>query len=459
MNAQKNNPFNILLLPGEKRNRISVAFSQNGKKTITFTIKKSHRIVIDPFEGWMEKVPSEARDQIFELMLAHFRDSSSVNGNDIKAACIGVTETGEAYIAANTENRGDNGFNRDCAEQNMINTFRQLDKDPNKKIASIYLMGGRDEGAPSIICPCGSCVDTLAREMHTPLAPVIVFPVKSHEDKKTANLSSAATTIGEVEQGNGWKTTIGHLNDFRHIVLDPHHAQLQMQAMDEILDKICTEKTGALEQLHNPSKTPLHELATSRNCAKFSNYAQQRIVLALKNRVMNDPDFLDLSEPSERKEFLKNKIKSVQIAIAKLENGECFESISVKSDYDRASPGATSLAVLQNQMSNSPVTDLFYMEFDPAMNSNGISLTPKKEDVERTLKRSRADIPLTFHILPFVPLSQLEIPSAKVSASHFSAHALFPSYFTGNKPTPQKYVSNVCAQGTERGVPRTRDIA
>jgi cytidine deaminase len=453
MNANKNNTMKIIPLAGEKKNRMSIHFSQNGIKPITFTIKKNHRIVIDPVEGWMDKVPSSARDQIFEMMLAHFRDASSVSGDNIKVSCIGVTNTGEAYIAANTENRGDNGFNRDCAEQNMINTFRQLEKDPNKKIASVYIMGGRDKGSPSIICPCGSCVDTLARETAGTEAPITVFPVKTLQDRKKTHFNISAADIGEVSPGEGWKTSIDQLNAFRDISLDPSDAQRQAQAIGEILDIVCNDGEAPSDQFHEVSKTNLQELISSQNCAKLSNYAQLKIALALKNRVKNDPEFLSLSEPSERKEFLKSKVQSVEIAVAKLENGECFESIVVHSDYDRASPGAVSLAVLQNQLSNAAVTDVSFIEFNPKK-SKAKTSTPKKEDVERALKRSSEGVPLTFHIVPFVPLSQLEDPEIKVLAKHFSAHALFPSNFTGMKPTPKNNISNISAISLSPKVPQ-----
>ncbi len=434
-------PPYVISVQDAKKSELAYRVKLETGASYIFSLKRN-RIQIDPKEGWYDIVPEEARLEVFNYMLAAYRNRSHVEG--IKTAAIGVTEHGEIFIGCNSENRGSNKYSKDCAEQNMIHAFRHAHKvDQNQKLKSVYVMGGRNDGKPSIICPCGNCTDTLLSEMVGEQASVIVLPVR--KDANLVRLDKGSAKFFDVPDGQGWKTTLGQLAPHQYVQLAKEAKIYADTAFDELVAHMpYSPKLEVMPHLRKHIHTEdsitakpiltLKEIMASRDSAALSRYMQSRIYEALSNRLLVDSEFVSAETLSEKRAYIKKHITSVQVSIAKLANGDFHESIVVDSSFpdDRASPTALSLAVFQNQLSYSPVTDVWSMDLRPNMIESGRVITPSKDSIERALKRGGRQPNVQVHIIPFVKLS-LKSNQMDGLISSFEASDLYPGYFLGSK--------------------------
>lgn len=433
-----NNSHYSLTLQRTKKSELVAEVACDNGKFYTFHLKKQ-RIHVSPKELWFDEMPIQVRDEVLERLLRDFRERSHVS-HDIRSAALGITQSNDIVIAVNTENRGDNDFPRDCAEQNMVNTLRQSNKiGKDQKFKSVYVLGGKDNGEPSIICPCGNCTDTLAREMVGPRAEVVVLPVRDHLGNLSINTD--ARSIFDVQKFQGWRTHIGALNTKRELTMDASEKRYFDMAFDALAAhmpfKPDTPVVNELTRTINPKDSPayypaaaLGDVMASGSYSEMARYMQQHAYEALSNRLQHDAAFNSINNLSSRKDYIAKRIASVQVAIAKTANGEFHEAIVVNSDFDRASLPAVTLAVLQNQRSYSPITDVWSMEFNPTKANQGKLMTPSKESIERAIKRGRPDKQVAFHVLPFARQS---LPEQDIAAlvRHYDALELSPGYFTG----------------------------
>lgn len=429
--------YSIALHQTKKSELVADVACGNGKY-YTFHLKKQ-RIHVSPKESWFEEMPVQVRDEVLERMLREFRARSHVT-HGIKSAALGITDSNDIVIAVNTENRGDNDFPRDCAEQNMVNALRQANKiGKNQKFKSVYVLGGKDKGEPSIICPCGNCTDTLAREMVGPDAEVVVLPVR--HNLGNLSITTEARSIFDVQQSQGWRTHIGALNTKRELSMgdaEKHYFEVAFDALAAHVPcdpetPVVNELTRILGPKESPATYPassLNEVMASGAFSAIGLYMQKRAYEALGNRLLHDADFMSLTSLSSRKDYISKRFTSVQVAIVKTANGEFHEALMVNSEFDRASLPAVTLAVLQNQRSYSPITDVWSMEFNPEKAMQGKVMTPSKESIERAIKRGSPDTQVAFHIIPFARLS---LPEQDIAAlvRHYDALELSPGYFTG----------------------------
>lgn len=426
-----------------------------GGKHVTFRLKK-HSIQVDPKEGWLEIVPEAALHRVLYIMMRDFRSRAHVKEHGIKAAAVGISESGRIFIAANTENRGENDFARDCAEQNMVNIFKQDENTKSTdKLVNVFVMGGRDEGEPSMICPCGNCTDTLSRMMRRADDKIVIFPVPNSSAMPALN--HTAKHVFHLTPGQGWLTTINTLNPMREIAVDAKGKQHLEVAQEELIAHMPHDPDVAVlpklraslkpedaifQKAVVPIQFSLHQYSEhKKGLPDIARYMQSKIYTAFSARLADDPAFTSLTTLEERRNFIAQKFTSVQVAVVQLKDGTFREAISVVSDYDRSTPSAVTQAALLNQDTNQPITHVWVSEYRPVNLEKSVTSSPSKESIERTIKRGGKSGEVQFHILPFMRLSLSEGELAEYT-HHFPASGLFPGYFTG-RSQPQNQPSLV----------------
>lgn len=406
------------------------------KKIYRFTLK-THRIRVEPENDWDSQLPESVQLEVFAKLMATYRQRS--NGKDIKTAAIGITERNEIFIANNTEHRGDDDGVRDCAEQNMVNIYRQRAKThQHSKLKRVYVMGGSDTGEPHIICPCGSCTDMLAKQMVSNNAPIIILPVNA--DKRPIALNSDAKKIFDIQSDQGWQTSIGHLNQVREISLNDEGKKYAEIGFHELIAHMphppSVDTFPAFRRhLTDNDAVSAHKIlkvedALKENSAvKFAQFAQQQIYTALHNRLDENFNSLTLSE---RQAFIANYLHSIEVAAVRFADGTIKEAVRVRSKNDKASMPAITIAAQSYQVANQPIADVWYQEFNPQKALLGIMRTPNKESIERAIKRGPHDKEIQFHVVPFMRLS-LNEKSLEKHTLHCPASDLFVGYFKGAK--------------------------
>lgn len=422
-------------------------------KSYNFRIKNK-RIQVEPAEKWSKELPEAIQDQAFNLILDKFRARSKAK--HIKTAAIGITENNEIFIATNTENRGEDDTARDCAEQNMINDFHQSARIKHpQKIKTIYVKGGADSGNPSIICPCGSCTDMLSKEMSGDSARVVVFPVASSQ---SVDLKTDAKKIFDIKDGQGWDTTIGHLANLRELPLNDEgkrYAQAGFKALVKHMPHVPDNLDGNpnnndKDNISSHPIIPVNAAISENHPTQFVIFAQQQIYSAIANRL--DKNFETLL-PAAREDYIKTHIGRIEVAVVRFADGVCKEAVRVKSTtekstLDKASNSAVIMAAQSHQVANQPITDVWYMEFNPQKMEQGVMRSPNKHCIERTIKRGSPDKEIQFHIVPFMQLS-LNDESLKKHSKDYSASDLLVGYFKGAEqmqPNPS-VIAGVLPQG------------
>lgn len=452
--------YGMVDIEKEGRNEMVVSWKPHAGKPITFRLK-NQQIRVDPAEGWMHAVPPEAQDAVFNTFLAHYRERSPVEHN-LKTAAIGIAEDGHVFIGVNTEHRGEDSYKRDCAEQNMVNALRQSRSVPkDKKLAKVYVMGGVEPGMdktkPTLVCPCGSCTDMLAKEMKDAEAPIVVFPV--NEGKALPAVSDTARTVHDLQAGQGWHTTIGALNPHRKIMLDADGQNWSQAAFNELASHMPYKAhetapkrfMGSLARNDVINARPVAcGIDDKMGVPDIARLVQARIydALAAPRRLGGNPEFDELTTLEARKEYISTHVKAVQVATVRLGDGSFHTAVTIKSDFDRASSHALERAALDAQESNQHITDVWFTEFNPRALKEGWGPTPTKESIERTIKRGNPKSEVKFHIVPFMRLG-LKLSEFVPQVSNFSASELLPGYFTGNgvaKTVPDNRVQQARSQ-------------
>jgi hypothetical protein len=236
---------------------LAVRYQRDDHSPAFFFHVRSNRIVVSTQpkgEPWSEKLTEQEQTDIFQFILAEFRQRSE-GDNRWKGAAIGITggDKPQIFIGMNTKRQ--DPFHKDCAESNVINNVEILDnleEDQGKstpftaKLTRMYVMGGReaksgDKGSP-INCPCGKCTDILRSHMPKG-SEIMVLPIPSKEGEPLKKLKIVSSSSPEFEEfGNvektvidgqpiAWKTTIDHLDKHHFITLDKDTVAAQRDAV------------------------------------------------------------------------------------------------------------------------------------------------------------------------------------------------------------------------------------
>lgn len=422
-------------------------------KPYTFRLR-NQQIKVEPAERWMENVPREAQEAVFNGILAQYRLRSPVKHN-LKTAALGVTGAGHIFIGMNTEHRGSDSYKRDCAEQNMINALRHTDvkSSPPKqgeqaaeqKLVQVFLMGGVDpnhgEKRPSLICPCGSCTDALSKEMDSPAAKITIFPV--NDGVHVIPMSDSARYVFELKPGDGWRTTIGALAPHETLKLNERGRQATMIAFDELANHLPNDPSqGPARQLRKHlthddaigARPAIVQPSMDNGFPEMARYMQVAVYKALSapTRFGDNNQFRRIDDLETRKAFMAATVDAVEVAVVRNTQGEFFTRLSIKSAFDNSMPRALERAACDAQEHGFPVVEAWYMEFAPKAILEGRAPTPNKESIERLVKRVESGKDIRIHVIPFVRLSLGSHKLAELVTSFFASE-LMPGYFTGNR--------------------------
>lgn len=426
------------------RSEMMISWTSASGKCFAFRLK-NQQIRAEPFEGWMQAVPQEAQDAVFNTFLSHYRKRSPVK-HALKTAAVGIAEDGHIFIGMNTEHRGADSYKRDCAEQNMINAMRQSHLvQPGQGLVQVYVMGGVDPASrkasqPALVCPCGNCTDMLAKETRSPQSGVTIFPV--NDGTALPPVSDNARYLRDLKQAEGWRTTIDALNPYREVALDREGHNASQIGFDELAGHLPLKAHEAAPRQFRRSLATADTINGRANIPAMSDgvgfpdiarYMQGRIynTLAAPGRCGGNGEFGALATLDARKDYVSRHIESVQVAIIRVRSGEYHTAVTVKGDFDRASAHALERAALDTQEANEPITDVWYMEFNPRAVKEGWMPTPTKESIERAIKRGDSKQEIQFHILPFMRLG-LGRDKLAPYVANYPAHELLTGYFTGN---------------------------
>ncbi len=212
-------------------------------KDFDFQLKRNRVKVLPADVDWQKLLTEDEKLQLFRRILKEYRIRSQ--GDDgLKLAALGITETGDIYIATNTE-RLSSPYFRQCAELNVVTcltqneVYKQLrhnsDKPSDPRLTALYMIAGWDNEKElrRPICPCGNCTDMLSHVM-TPGAPLYVMPLN---EAPSTPMNSTAKNIQDIQPGHAWKTTIEVLNTQREVTLSGAPANEQRAGFRELLHK------------------------------------------------------------------------------------------------------------------------------------------------------------------------------------------------------------------------------
>ena len=430
-------------------------------------------------DEWYNDLTADEKLEAFNRILAEYR-KRAMGASGVKVASLGVTEEGRIYISENSEQLSDD-FHRQCAEQSMVTIssqrelYRQIsDRDPNDhdedfevrypRFKSVYLMGGRDNKSPNIICPCGNCTDLLAKVMD-PEAPVYVLPINDGTAKLEIN--DQAHSTDELNPNQVWKTTIGYLNHDREIGLDTSSQEMQRKAFDKVAYHISEvlNKERKSKQIENMTDHLLEhlkrEIATNPTPDRINKLQVAHIEMRLLDQVrylVSKENVTDVT-PETVKELIQKNIKHVRSVAVELDNGRVFTGLAVNANDKSALPAAEVAAVQAAEMylGSSGVRRAQVLEFNPGMIEKGAMSTSPKLAIERLVKH-RSVVTGTVK-LDYVPFNDGNIKKKELSEktkNYDDAKQLYPGFFVGKNDVliKAKLAEQVIQQSKETGAKR-----
>lgn len=425
----------ISILSGGKGADLTVAISGRAKgRAFDFVLKGNHLKVESRSKGangeteldWYQSLNDREKIDVMNKVLAKYRDPS-LHRDRWKVSAIGITENPDAdadavkrhlaFVGVNTDMRSEQ-LDKDCAEENMlsamVNNISQyqwnkrgnpIDKPPVPK--EIHLMGGRDadpndpeDKGERIIAPCGKCTDTLASWMD-PQSFVYIYP--KNNGNMPLKINDTAETLEEVKAGEVWKTTIGHLNRYRHVDtlndIQKHNQRDALGALAEELLAPPPEVSEAVITREAQNKREhirsIAELDVATNDGKVdavavNHYMHAQLVAILRARMKSE------AIPADKNSVLgwlkSERVGTISLAVVQHEDGSFAAGAKAqsKSKADRASSSSqlSSINSLDSIIvrGEHPVSHAWSMNFSMEDIENGQTTTPSKDGVERLIK-------------------------------------------------------------------------
>ncbi|MBX9727142.1 MAG: hypothetical protein K2X09_07740, partial [Rickettsiales bacterium] len=374
---------------------------------------------------WYISLNDREKIGVMNKVLAKYREPS-LHRDKWKVSAIGITQNPDtdaqaarrhlAFVGVNTDMRSEQ-LDKDCAEQNMlsamVNNISQyqwnkrgnpIENPPVPK--EIHLMGGRDadvndpeDKGEKIIAPCGKCTDTLASWMD-PKSAVYIYP--ANNGNMPLKINDKAETLSDVKASEVWKTTIGHLNRYRHVALTPAQAAAQAQALDALAADLLAPQPHIPEAViareaenkreHRRSISEL-DVATVNGAVKPSavnDYLHAQIVAILRTRMKSE------GIPQNKDTVLgwlkSDRIGSISVVVVQHEDGSyaAGAKAQTKTKADRAS-SSSQLSTINSLDSivtrgESPVMQAWSMNFSMEDIVSQRTTTPSKDGVERLIK-------------------------------------------------------------------------
>jgi cytidine deaminase len=213
---------------------------------VDFTFRLTrNRIKVEPKQAdWHKALSEKERLMVFDGILKHYRERA-IGDSGMQLAAIGITESGDIYIATNTE-RHSSPYFKQCAELNMVSimtqdsSYWQLSaggKNPEaKKLKEVYLVGGKknEESMKRPICPCGSCTDMLSRVM-VKGGNVYMFPLNPQNTE--FDINTTAKDVMQVQPGQVWHTSIDTLNNKYLLRLRDGNQNTPRKGLEALLER------------------------------------------------------------------------------------------------------------------------------------------------------------------------------------------------------------------------------
>lgn len=469
----------IVVSTDSKNSDLTVGIAERSSgRDFEFVLKGNHLRANSRSKGkngedeldWFASLNDREKIDVMNKVLAKYREPSQ-HRDKWKVSAIGITENPDAhadamkrhlaFVGVNTDMRSEQ-LDKDCAEQNMlsamVNNISQyqwnkrgnpIEKPPVPK--EIHLMGGRDpdpndpeDKGEKMIAPCGKCTDTLASWMD-PASAVYIYP--ANNGNMPLKINDKAETLGEVKSNEVWKTTIGHLNRYRHIALDGAQASAQQQALEALADDLLSVPAEVPEvvivrEAHNKRNhlRSISELDVETNdgvpaTSAVNNYLHAQIVAILRTRMKSEG--IPQTKDTVLGWLKSDRIGSISVVVAQHEDGSyaAGAKAQTQSKADRAS-SSTQLSAINSLDSivtrgESPVTQAWSMNFSMDDITHSRATTPSKDGIERLIKAMNGKaVEKPFNHFAFNS-GHLESEMLKKVAFSYSIKELSPGGFKG----------------------------
>lgn len=267
-------------------------------------------------------------------------------------------------------------------------------------------MGGRepdprdtDDKGEKIIAPCGKCTDTLASWM-APESAVYVYP--KNNGNMLLKINDSAETLADVKGNEVWKTTIGHLNRFRHIALTSSQAQAQQDALEGLVHEllspappvsdevIAREASNKRDRIRSIAELDIASTHAGSSTVAVNAYMHEQLVEVLRARMKGDE--VALTADAVRAWLTSDRIDSIAIVVVQHEDGTyaAGAKAQTKTKADRASSSSqlSSINSIDSIVTRGehPVKQSWSMNFSVEDIVNGATTTPSKDGIERLIK-------------------------------------------------------------------------
>lgn len=407
---------------------------------------------------WQTALSTEEKADVVYRMLSTYRERSR-NESGFKVAALGVTETGNLYMAFNGAYNPSNLI-RMCAELKLSARAEECETNNSESLRfnELYVLG--DGPGAHITGLCGDCTN-LENKLMNPQSPIYIFHGSNGE--APVQLDLEAEHIGEVNPGHVWITNIGYLTRHREIPLDEAGQNYQHQGLAALkqeirhwVDKPIEEDPNTAIRQRDPHGKPLQTTSRSAKVLQrrskldipldlLNTYMREQIYLTVADRLKDislqqqeaqDPQGLKPRTPLSMMpqewidKTIDEEVKWARCAVVQRDDGKLFASVTIKLKGEPASENAENTAMNTARRKKGGIRNVFVMEMHPRKTKEGILRTSTPVAVERQLKSaSKAIGTVNYHYLPFNAggLSAFDVANAK---HHRDALQLFP---TGHK--------------------------
>ena len=470
---------------------VSITDRLSGGRDFSFALKGNHLSARagkkhgqDSERDWYKSLNELEKVQVMSKVLANYR-KPTIHRDQWKVSAIGIIENTEAdtddekkhsaFVGVNNDMRAET-LDKDCAEQGVLNAmattisqyhYHKLDEEMQTPAVpkEIHVMGGRapnpnkgDKGE-KMIAPCGKCTDTLGKWMD-PESTVYVYPTNVRANDLRIN--DSADSLAEVRPGEVWKTTIGHLNRFRHVLLTTEQTRVQQEALGGLVEELMREPADVPESVitraaENKRKridsVPELDVATDAEGtlapAAANAHLHSLIVETLRTRmhranIAPRPDAV-------RNWLMSDNIDNINATIVQYDDHTYTDGLKAQTAYDGSSASSQLSGVTNTEAvkkgGDKHVIRTWSMSFCPKDIEVGRTTTPSKEGVERIVKRMNG----TRIEKPFVhfPFNNASLEPALTPGMAFSRKDLYPGGFKGGLWTERTAMkpAGICCPG------------
>lgn len=437
--------------------QVEITHTEHGKN-YTFRLRGNHVEVLGFGQnmaagaGWFEQLTDAEKLSVFNEILAEYRQRSMGSGG-LKVAALGVTEDGRIYISENSEQLSDD-YHRQCAEQTMVTISAQREvynqisqaavtpaqgetpvaRYPTYK--AVYLMGGRDNGKPPVICPCGNCTDLLAKVM-SPGSKVWMLPVNNGQLE--LGINTEAKHADALAAGEAWCVPIEYLNKDREIVLTDEPANVQREAfhamaarlsqrfMDERDGVSSPKNVNRLDQLEKKARTMASDKVNALQLVQI-----EEVLFGHLHELMAHDGVNDIS-PAGIEALLSAHVKHVRAAALQLDSGKVVTSIQASTSLSSALPPVevTALGSAGQYIGGNGVAKVQVMEFNPEAILRGVQRTSPKQAIERLVKNRSVYSQTVDLSYPLFNNGDMSLRALESVTRTYDAKDLYPGYFIG----------------------------